>query len=198
MVTPCLKERWKSSNGVINLNSNGTGKMGLMSWTTTSATFNGNIYAKNLDYRGITSDKIASGEIDTRTIEDDAVTPAKLDRVYATEAEFDRLSTKVATIDEAYVNKATFNSLKASVADLGEVVAQKLDVNNLSSAIAKLSYVTIKSLGVNSSLYFRGYRIYMDHKKVVTKVYLDGDLETGYDIDPIYDYIYYLAYTDEG
>ena len=195
----------KSSNGVINLKSDGTGKMGLMSWTTTSATFNGNIYAKNLDYRGITSDKIASGEIDTRTIEDDAVTPAKLDRVYATEAEFDRLSTKVATIDEAYVNKATFNSLKASVADLGEVVAQKLDVDNLSSAISRLTLVSAKSIGVSNNLsvggsfIMYGNRITTTRIRVVTNVYQSKD-ENGnvIDIDPVRKNIYYLTYNEEG
>lgn len=46
----------KSANGNVLLNDNGTGKLGLLTWNLTSATFDGNIYAKNLNSGGFGED----------------------------------------------------------------------------------------------------------------------------------------------
>lgn len=55
-------------SNVIDLRTNGTGRVGLMVWNTTGAWFNGNIYAKNLEKNGfsrpIVNDKFQSESIE--------------------------------------------------------------------------------------------------------------------------------------
>lgn len=110
------------------IRSNGTGKLGLMTWNTSSATFNGNIYAANLDNGGITTNKIANS----------AVTPAKLDRLYASEAYVQSLVADKATIGQLNALSANIENLYAKKAEVRTLIVQYLNaaditVNNLTS-----------------------------------------------------------------
>lgn len=76
------------------INSDGTGKLSLLSWNPTSATFAGNIYANNLNYRygdGTVAYVFNNGTMGGGWLTDGSVTPAKLDRVYASEVYCDNL-----------------------------------------------------------------------------------------------------------
>ena len=84
------------------IKSDGTGKLGLMSWTPSSATFNGRIYASNLVDK-IQSYNIAPYAVGTSNIASGAVTPSELDREYATQAAFSQLSAQVANFGNIYV-----------------------------------------------------------------------------------------------
>ena len=65
--------------------SNGYGKLSLLSWTPSSAAFNGRIYASNL-----------GDQIKTNNIQDGSVTSAKLDTLYATKAFVDEMNVELA------------------------------------------------------------------------------------------------------
>lgn len=83
-----------SKGPLIQLNTNGTGRIGLMTWTTTSATFDGNIYAKNIGDKftgGLVGDLFVGGSISDDKIDsldgsklwDGSVTDAKIDSLDA-------------------------------------------------------------------------------------------------------------------
>lgn len=119
----------KSPNGNIVLNSDGTGTIGMMSIGTNSTTFDGNIYAKNIQYGGtagtlsgsaitgssITATQIAGSTITASEIAGGTITSNKLnvsniaasgstfrqsfDSIYATELYVDNLVASQAKIN---------------------------------------------------------------------------------------------------
>lgn len=95
--------------------SNGYGKLSLLSWTPASATFNGNIYASNLQ-----------GQVGTTQIRDGSVTASKLDTLYATKAFVDSINADVATIGNIVATKASIDQLNATNATIAN-----LDITNL-------------------------------------------------------------------
>lgn len=116
----------------IQLNDNGTGKLGLLSWDATSATFSGNIYAKNL-LDSIQTSNIATGAITTKKINDGAVTAAKLDTVYAEKT----------YVDELYADTATINDLNAAIAEFDDVYATQEYVNSSINNISTIGDLTV-------------------------------------------------------
>lgn len=105
------------NNGLISpwgdyIKSDGTGRLGLLTYTPYSATFDGYIYASNL-LDQVQEDKLADSAVGTDKIKSGAVTPSKLDRVYADYGEFSTLISTVAHINEAYIDYATCKTLVA-------------------------------------------------------------------------------------
>ena len=105
---------YNSANGDY-IGSNGYGKLSLLSWTPTSATFNGRIYASNL-----------GDQIKTGNIQDGAVTSAKLDTLYATKAFVDEMNVELANVHTLAANAATIQQLNATNATIAN-----LDLTNL-------------------------------------------------------------------
>ena len=105
---------YNSANGDY-IGSNGNGKLSLLSWTPTSATFNGRIYASNL-----------GDQIKTGNIQDGAVTSAKLDTIYATKAFVDQMNVELANVHTLAANAATIQQLDATNATIAN-----LDITNL-------------------------------------------------------------------
>lgn len=97
------------------IGSNGYGKLSLLSWTPTSATFNGRIYASNL-----------GDQIKTNNIQNGAVTSQKLDTVYATKAFVDSINADVAKLGNVVATKASIDDLNATNARI-----TNLDITNL-------------------------------------------------------------------
>ena len=95
--------------------SNGYGKLSLLSWTPSSATFNGRIYASNL-----------GDQIKTNNIQDGSVTSAKLDTLYATKAFVDEMNVELANVHTLAANAATIQQLNATNATIAN-----LDLTNL-------------------------------------------------------------------
>lgn len=143
----------KSKNELINLKSDGTGRLGLLTWTQSSATFDGNIYAKNLDYRGITSDKLDSGSVTNSKIDydavtsskisDGAVTPNKLDRVYCTEAVVNSLIADSIRANNLVAKYGTFS---------GSIQWNGGSINCQSGKVIINGYTYIDSLYVDSGI----------------------------------------------
>lgn len=145
---------WKiTTNGIEStanyIKSNGTGKLGLMTWTPTAATFDGYIFAKNLDAEGITTSKLADG----------AVTRDKLDRIYATEA----------YVDSLVADYATIGQLNAQIANIKSLIVTEARVRNLISQTVTSQYfagVTVNIGGVSAgnvrttNLYVNTYKYY--------------------------------------
>ena len=105
---------YNSTNGDY-IGSNGYGKLSLLSWTPTSATFNGRIYASNL-----------GDQIKTGNIADGSVTSAKLDTLYATKAFVDEMNVELANVHTLAANAATIQQLNATNATIAN-----LDLTNL-------------------------------------------------------------------
>lgn len=128
---------YNSKNGDY-IGSNGSGKLSLLSWTPSSATFNGKIYASNL-----------GDQIKTGNIQNGAVTAAKLDTVYATKVFVDEMNAELARVhtlaankvDANYVsaNYATIGSLNSTNARIDSLYATKLDSNLILSSSGNLS-----------------------------------------------------------
>lgn len=95
--------------------SNGYGKLSLLSWTPSSATFNGRIYASNL-----------GDQIKTNNIQDGSVTSAKLDTLYATKVFVDEMNVELANVHTLAANAATIQQLNATNATIAN-----LDLTNL-------------------------------------------------------------------
>lgn len=99
--------------------SNGTGKLSLFSWDNTSATFAGNIYANNLQWRYGTTDWESMfgslGNMPGGWLLDASVGAGKRtsewDTIYAAKGSFDSLSATVAEIDKAYITSAEVDDI---------------------------------------------------------------------------------------
>lgn len=120
---------YNTSNGDY-IGSNGNGKLSLLTWTPSSARFDGQIYASNLGDQ-ITTGNIANG----------SVTAAKLDTVYATKV----------YADEINANKVSAGWVTANFATIGELNAANANINNLSAN--KLDTSLITNSGGNLSIY---------------------------------------------
>ena len=97
------------------IGSNGYGKLSLLSWTPTSATFNGRIYASNL-----------GDQITTNNIRNGAVTAEKLDTVYATRVYADAINAEIVKTNSVVVTKASIDSLNATNARINNLELQNL------------------------------------------------------------------------
>lgn len=139
------------------IGSNGYGKLSLLSWTPSTATFNGRIYASNL-----------GDQIQTTNIANGSVTSQKLDTLYASKAYVDSINADVAVIgnvlatkvDANYVaaNYATIGSLNATNANIANLWADKLSVNQITNPNGQLGIVC-KSLIASTSIISSGWVI---------------------------------------
>lgn len=161
------------------MRKDGYGKISLMSYTPYSATFNGNIYARNL-LDTVNSDKITNGAVTgsklgayavtSGKLGNGAVTTSKLGNGSVTAAKLDRLS-----VDQLYASKAEFDNLKARVISTdsyGRISGYDIYTDNIVYTDQRQS----------SRLRFR-------HAKVVTGIYW-----TSQKVE--FTNIYYVAYAE--
>lgn len=122
------KDRLESPTGDY-IGSDGTGKLSLMTWNPTQATFNGNIYANNLQWRYGTTDWesmfSALGNMPGGWLLDASVgagkRTAEWDEIYADYAEFNKLKAHVAEIDELTAGMITTDVLAAGFIGTNEL-----------------------------------------------------------------------------
>lgn len=101
------------------INSNGTGKLSLMTWDNEKANFNGNIYANNLYWRngeGTPYNVFVDGTMGGSWLTDNSVGKGKLNKVWV-----DEIDGMIAAFDEIYADIITANILKTKylIADTG-------------------------------------------------------------------------------
>lgn len=113
-----------SSPGGDYINSNGTGKLSLLTWNGAQATFDGNIYANNLSWifnKGSESERYAyifspDGSMGGSWLTDDSVGKNKLNKVW---------------VDEIDGTIAAFNEIKANIITTDILLAGKIGTNDL-------------------------------------------------------------------
>lgn len=163
-----------TSNGISDthgnyINSDGTLRVGILTINGSSGSFDGDIYADNLDDYGIKSRKIDSRAVTTSKIDDDAVTPSKLDRVYAEYGEFRSLKSDVAHVEDLVATKASITSLNAVNAKVNNLQANMITTDYLESNVI---YVR----GISGSFYPNF--ISWDGRTVKTIRFEDADGDT--------------------
>lgn len=125
-----------NNNPYIQLNTNGSGRLGLLTFNRNTATFDGNIYAKNLDRGGFTSTIIGD------KFDDDAFTRNNVNNIFANRSiNLDKLSVRVLsanyiesnylTASEIASDYATIGSLNAAIARIGKIETNYLTADNL-------------------------------------------------------------------
>lgn len=128
------------------IGSNGYGKLSLLNWSPSSATFNGNIYANNLQ-----------GQIGTGQVQNGAITPEKLDTLYATRAFVDEINAEVARVNSLSVsNTAQINNLQANKASIGQLNAVAAQIDNLMAGQVKATFLN-SIRGQFDQLIYGGY-----------------------------------------
>ena len=199
-----IKENGLFSNWGDYIRSDGYGKLSLMTYTPSSARFDGTIYAKNLGDQvqhnnmgnnSVDTEQLFNGAVTNPIIQDDAVSENKLDwnvrnliaekatiaQLEAAEARIERL---VAT--EINAVNVTINNLKADIADVEKLVAKKADITQLNSEIANVKKLIaddakIKNLaaGVVSSATIKTSQLSMNgHKCIPITVLTGGNIST--------------------
>lgn len=149
-----------SPNGNIVLNADGTATIGMMTVGTNSTTFNGKIYASNIQYGGnagyldggaissgtITSDELGSGAVTSGKIDTGAVTSGKISSGAITDA-------KIAggTITTDSINKSNFRSyfdeIYATQATVKTLIANALSANTIYVNALEGTVITATSTG---------------------------------------------------
>ena len=100
------------------INSDGTGKLGLMSWSGNTARFDGNIYAKNIGGQYTEWPSLNQELVNIRNLFADYATIGNLN---ATNGRIDSLNATVANLGSIYATKAEFNSLNANKANINDL-----------------------------------------------------------------------------
>ena len=153
---------YNSANGDY-IGSNGYGKLSLLSWTPTSATFNGRIYALNL-----------GDQIKTGNIQDGAVTSAKLDTLYATKAFVDEMNVELANVHTLAANAATIQQLNATNATIANLDLTNLKFQGIAASWRYSTFVTgiqTHTIRYVSSISSGGTPTYSEEKVVVGLTY---------------------------
>ena len=145
------------------IGSNGYGQLSLMSWTPTSATFNGNIYANNLmsnnDVGGqnifvdgtmgggwLTNSSVDYGKLSdlcVNSLRANLVTTNYLTANYITAGD---IQSNFATINELQTNYATINSVQSNYATIGSLDAAvgrigTLETDSITAGILEAQYL---------------------------------------------------------
>ena len=150
------------------IGSNGYGQLSLMSWTPTSATFNGNIYANNLmsnnDVGGqnifvdgtmgggwLTNSSVDYGKLSdlcVNSLRANLVTTNYLTANYITAGD---IQSNFATINELQTNYATINSVQSNYATIGSLDAAVGRIGTLET-----DSITANTLATNTALVYGG------------------------------------------
>ena len=137
--------------------------MSLLSWTPSSATFNGRIYASNL-----------GDQIKTNNIQDGSVTSAKLDTLYATKAFVDEMNVELANVHTLAVNAATIQQLNATNATIANLDLTNLKFQGRAAGWSFTTFVTgiqTHTIRYVSSISSGGTPTYSEEKVVVGLTY---------------------------
>lgn len=134
------------------INSNGTGKLSLLSWNNSSATFDGNIYANNLYWRygeGSYASIFSNGTMGGSWLTNGSVGKAKLDTLWVNE-----IDGVIAKFNEIYADLITANVLKTKylITDdgvFGGSITIGDDENNRSQIWSSKDYVDTQHQSVH-------------------------------------------------
>jgi Protein of unknown function (DUF1142). len=141
------------SEGQYYLNSDGTGKIGLMTFNNSSATFDGNIYAKNLQAGSITLPNGNTGDagyVGDSHIADNSISGTKLRAEYR-----DSVTAAIAAV-EVYANKTfakieSFTSFQSQVANA--ITQAETSIKQYSdNKFATITSLTTFQTDVNTSM----------------------------------------------
>lgn len=156
---------YNSTNGDY-IGSNGYGKLSLLSWTPSSATFDGRIYASNL-----------GDQIKTGNIQDGSVTASKLDTVYATKVYADQINSTAVYAQSLAANAATIQQLNATNARINSLDITSLKFNGRTASWDSSNFVN--SIRTRSIAYIES--VDFENKTVVQK---SATVISGYTYSP--------------
>lgn len=173
---------------LLNLKSDGTGRWGLLTVNKGSASFDGSIYAKNLNDGGFNSyvvrDKFTDGAFNSSNINgtNGIISPGSIN--------LDRLSVNVLSANEVQTTYATITSLNAVSARVGTIETNYLTAD--SAQISQLNATGIYTGKISSDqLYVGGSPVlWKQGVRIVSGIDSDGN--------PDYDYISFLGYLNGG
>ena len=199
-----IKENGLFSNWGDYIRSDGYGKLSLMTYTPSSARFDGTIYAKNLGDQvqhnnmgnnSVDTEQLFNGAVTNPIIQDDAVSENKLDwnvrnliAEKATIAQLEAAEARIESLVATEINavNGTINNLKADIADVKKLVAKKADITQLNSEIANVKELIaddakIKNLaaGVVRSATIKTSQLSMNgHECIPITVLTGGNIST--------------------
>lgn len=141
-----------SSNGLTSSNgdkilSDGTGKLGMLSWDRNNATFDGNIYARNLDNGGITSNKLGTNAVTTEKVLDYSITDSK-------------------------IKSLTADKLTAGTIDANVIKVKNINASNITTGILSADRIDTSQLVTKTGV-FSGRCEWKDNNKVYGRMFVD-------------------------
>ena len=143
-----IKEDGLYSNWGDYIRSDGYGKLSLMTYTPSSAVFDGNIYARNLLDK-VQHVNMGNNSVDTEQLFNSAISTPKLQSGCVSR---DKLSWEV---EELIAEKATIAQLEAAEARINRLVADEIsavnaDISNLSADIAEIDRLVAKKADIST------------------------------------------------
>lgn len=140
------------------IGSNGYGRLSLMSWTPTSATFDGNIYANNLmsNNSGSGQNVFVNGTMGGGWLTDSTIGYGKL-----TDACVNSLRANLVTTNYLEANYITAGEIQANYATINSVQANYATIGNLDAALGRIGTletdsITANTLATNTALVYGG------------------------------------------
>lgn len=119
-----------SPNGNIKLNKNGTATIGMMSVDTNSTTFNGNIYAKNIQYGGV------AGTLNGGAITGSTITANQIQSSTITAG---KIAGNAISYGSSCVDTKSFDQVYAKTAYVNELIADVITTELLNSGKVKIA-----------------------------------------------------------
>lgn len=149
------------------IGSNGYGQLSLMSWTPTSATFNGNIYANNLMSSPIGGQNIfVDGTMGGGWLTDSSVDYGKLsdlcvNSIRANLVTTNYLTANYITAGDIQASYATINELQTNYATINSVQSNYATIGSLDAALGRIGTletdsITADALATNTALVYGG------------------------------------------
>ena len=158
-----IKDNGLFSNWGDYIRSDGYGKLSLLTYTPSSANFDGNIYARNLKDKvqyvnmgnnSINSEQLFSGAVTNPKIDSGAVSEDKLDwnvrNLIAEKATIQQLEATEARLKNLIADKASISQLNAVKADVKELDAKKASITQLNTEIANVKKLIVSEAQIKS------------------------------------------------
>lgn len=152
--------------------SNGTGKLSLLTWTPTQATFNGNIYANNIGGSWSDWDSLKNKFI-------------SVDTIIADKASINQLNQVQAQINQLQADKASINQLNSATANIENLIA-----NEISAVNARFNSISVGSLTFNTTKNMQRVTLIQSLRPLFNETKLVQDISSNG--TPIYRTIRYL------
>lgn len=139
------------------IGSNGYGQLSLMSWTPTSATFNGNIYANNLmsnnDVGGqniFVDGTMGGGWLTNSSVDYGKLSDLCVNSLRANLVTTNYLTANYITAGDIQSNFATINELQTNYATINSVQANYATIGNLDAALGRIGTLETDSITANT------------------------------------------------